>query len=351
MHRRISMFVVLALVVAGCQRVSGLNFSTTAKVMRDEPVAKSFKTSATPKVIVEVFAGSITVTRGDEATVDAEVTKRGGGETETEALEMLKKLDLKMEQEGDAVRIVAKTPPGERYIGEAPAKLKVPAGASLELRTSFNDVSVTGINGTIDAKSSNGGLTIREGSGDLKLNTSFGKIDVDAPAAGVQATTSNGDITIKKAKGPLTLKSSFGAIRIEPAGGDVTAETSNGDIQIHGDVERVLARSSFGNIEIYGATSAVNAETSNGTISFNGSLADSENIFKTSFGHVALTLPVDAQFSLDAKTSFGAIRTGFTLATTGSSSKTHLTGTVGANPKTTLKLTTSNGNIVVNPGK
>ena len=42
---------------------------TTAKVMKDEPVAKSFKTSA-PKVIVETFAGSITVTCGDDATVD-----------------------------------------------------------------------------------------------------------------------------------------------------------------------------------------------------------------------------------------------------------------------------------------
>ena len=129
MNRRTSIIVFLALAVAGCQRISGISVTTTAKVMKDEPVAKSFKTSATPKVIVEVFAGSITVTRGDEATVDAEVTKRGGGDTETEALEMLKKLDLKMEQDGDTVRIVAKTPPGERYIGEAPAKLKVPAGA------------------------------------------------------------------------------------------------------------------------------------------------------------------------------------------------------------------------------
>jgi DUF4097 and DUF4098 domain-containing protein YvlB len=264
---------------------------------------------------------------------------------------MLKKLDLKMEQDGDTIRIVAKTPPGERYVGEAPAKLKVPAGANLELRTSFNDVSVTGVNGAIDAKSSNGGLAIREGSGDLKLNTSFGKIDVEAPAAGVQATTSNGDITIKKTKGPLTLKSSFGAIRIDSAESDVNAETSNGNIQIHGAKGQVLARSSFGNIEIDGESTVVNGETSNGTISFTGSLAESENVFKTSFGHITLTLPADAQFGLDAKTSFGVIKTGFTLATTGSSSKTHLTGTVGANPKTTLKLTTSNGNIVVNPGK
>jgi DUF4097 and DUF4098 domain-containing protein YvlB len=113
----------------------------------------------------------------------------------------------------------------------------------------------------------------------------------------------------------------------------------------------VLAKSSFGNIEIDGESADINAETSNGTIAFVGSLAESENVFKSSFGHIALTLPAKAQFQLDAKTSFGVIKTGYTLAKTTTASKTHLAGTVGDNPKTSLKIVTSNGNIVVNPGK
>jgi DUF4097 and DUF4098 domain-containing protein YvlB len=349
MTRRAPMILILSLALTGCQRVSGVNFTTSAKVMRDEPVAKSFKTSATPKVIVDVFAGSIAVTRGDEATVDAEVTKRGGGDTETEALEMLKKLDLKMEQDGDTIRIVAKTPPGERYIGEAPAKLKVPAGANLELRTTFNDIAATGISGSIEAKSSNGALVMHEVSGSLKLNTSFGKIDIDGPATNVQAITSNGAVTIKQVKGPISAKSSFGEVNIESPSADVDAETSNGKIRIHGATGQIRAHTSFGDVEIAAQEAHVKAESSNGAVTFAGSLADGESLLKTSFGSISVTLPADAQFQLEAQTSFGSIDTGFKLATDAKQSKTQVRGTVGENPKSTLKVVTSNGNIQIRP--
>ena len=351
MSRRTSIIVLLALAVAGCQRISGISVTTTAKVMKDEPVAKSFKTSATPKVIVDVFSGSITVTRGEDATVDAEVTKRGGGDTETEALEMLKKLDLKMEQGGDTVRIVAKTPPGERYVGEAPAKLKVPAGASLELRTTFDDVSVVGVSGSIDAKSSNGALVMRAVAGNLKLNTSFGKIDVDGPAADVQAVTSNGEVRIKQAKGQISAKSSFGEVNIDSPSTDVDAETSNGKIHVRGATGRIRAHTSFGDVAIAAQNVQVKAESSNGALTFAGSLADGESVLKTSFGSISVALPADAQFQLDAQTSFGTIDTGFTLAKDGKTSKTHVRGTVGENPKASLKLVTSNGSISINPAK
>jgi hypothetical protein len=352
MCRRISMIVILALTVAGCQRIANsISVTTSAKVMRDEPVAKTFKTSATPKVIVETFAGSITVTRGDNDKLDVEVTKRGGGETETEALEMLKKLDLKMEQEGDTVRIVAKTPSGERYIGEAPAKLKVPVGASLELRTVFNDISVTGVNGSIEAKSSNGALTMHEVSGSLNLNTSFGKIEVDGPANDVHATSSNGEIIVKQAKGPLTLKTSFGDIRVDTNGAEVDAESSNGAIQIRGATGRVRAKTSFGDVNIAAQGAHITAESSNGALTFAGDLAEGENKFKTSFGDIKISLPADAQFQLDAQTSFGEINTGFKITLTGGINKSHVKGTIGDNPKSSLKLVTSNGSIWINPAK
>src|SRR2546430_6545198 len=122
-----------ATLLAGCQKITpnitftGASVTTSAKVMKEEAVAKSFPTGPAPKVVVELFSGAITVTRGDDGTVAAEVTKRGGGDTEEAAREMLKKIDVQTVQEGDTVRVTAKIPPNERFIGEAPAKLTVPA--------------------------------------------------------------------------------------------------------------------------------------------------------------------------------------------------------------------------------
>ena len=93
----------------------------------------------------------------------------------------------------------------------------------------------------------------------------------------------------------------------------------------------------------------VNAESSNGALSFAGSLAEGESVIKTSFGSITVALPADAQFQLDVQTSFGTIDTGFTLTTDAKLSKTHIRGNVGENPKSSLKLVTSNGSITVKP--
>jgi DUF4097 and DUF4098 domain-containing protein YvlB len=102
-------------------------------------------------------------------------------------------------------------------------------------------------------------------------------------------------------------------------------------------------------VEIAAQEAHVKAESSNGAVTFAGSLADGESLLKTSFGSISVTLPADAQFQLEAQTSFGSIDTGFKLATDAKQSKTQVRGTVGENPKSTLKVVTSNGNIQIRP--
>jgi DUF4097 and DUF4098 domain-containing protein YvlB len=380
---------VAATLGTGCLRVIPSPVQVVVNsgaVTKDEVVSRSFATGAAPHVTVELFSGEITVTKGDGNAVRAEVTKRGRGDTEEAAQEMLKKIDVQMTQEGDRVRVSARVPPGERMNGEAPAKLQVPAGAALELRTSFGAVGVTGVNGAIDAKTSNGAVTVRGATGTLKLTTDFGKIDVeapspsvtaktsngailvrgatgaldlttdfnkidvDAPCAAVKAKTSNGAILVKQAKGPLQLRTDFGNIEVETPGGPVAAHTSNGHIHVRGAKGRVEARTDFGGIDLAAEQAAVTAQTSNGALKFAGSLADGEHTFRNDFGDITVTLPADAHFALDARTNFGTITTGFPVTMSGAASKTHLQGRVGDNPAVTLKLTTSNGNIRVNPG-
>src|SRR5205823_12632074 len=64
MARKLVLGFGAILLIAGCQRIdvtAGVSVSTTAKVMKDEVVAKSFKTSAAPQIVVDTFAGAITV--------------------------------------------------------------------------------------------------------------------------------------------------------------------------------------------------------------------------------------------------------------------------------------------------
>jgi DUF4097 and DUF4098 domain-containing protein YvlB len=272
---RIVCLAAATTLLAGCQRVgpnvvvNGVQITTDAKVMKEEVAAKSFQTGATPHVVVELFSGPISVTRGDDGTVAAEVTKRGGGETEADAAAMLKRIDLTFEQVGDRVRVSATLPPGQTFIGETAAKVKVPSSAVLELRTQFGAVAVTGVNGAIDARTSNGPVAVKDGNGPLKLVSDFGNIDANGVNTTVNARTSNGGVTVRGATGKLDLKSDFGKIDVDAPSPSVTARTSNGRIVVRSATGELALNTDFQNIDIDAPCAAVKAKTSNGAITVN----------------------------------------------------------------------------------
>jgi DUF4097 and DUF4098 domain-containing protein YvlB len=143
----------------------------------------------------------------------------------------------------------------------------------------------------------------------------------------------------------FNLRTTNGKTSVIGLAGDVTAETTDGGAR------RVEAKTSNGSIKVHTAKAVVNAQTSNGAIDFAGQLPAGEHSFETDNGKIAIALPADAQFRIDASTSHGGISSDFTLTQTDESSKTHLKGSVGKEPATSIKLETSNGKIVITQHK
>ena len=283
----LTLVLATALLPSACGANISLNLFTA-----DEVVSQTFTTSAAPHIVVETFNGGIDVITGTDNTVRADVTKRGGGNSQDEAQQDLKNVAVTMTQDGDTIHITAQRTDHRVDIGNsgASASLKVPNGATLDLRTS------------------NGGITSAGPVGDVTADTSNGKIDIRGSAGSLDLSTSNGGITVNGGAGTLQ------------------AETSNGGIDLTSDHVVVTAR------------------TSNGNIQFTSSLAgDSE--FRTSNSGMTITLPASASFTLNADTSNGKINSDSPVTTSGNLSDTELRGTVGSNPAFTLGLHTSNGTI------
>jgi RNA polymerase sigma factor (sigma-70 family) len=272
--------------------------SQDSRAKAEEVLNKSFKTKATPKLVVETFNGTITVTTAEKGGVTAKVVKTVQAATEEAAKEDLKNVDVQMTQDGDTVRIIAKSEGMHLHTNRAvSAELQVPAGSKLDLRTS------------------NGAIKSSVASGDATLHTSNGKIEV------------------KGGKGKLNLKTSNGSITADGSSGSLDLKTSNGAITIKTD------------------KATVNARTSNGSIQFTGSLSDGKHEFQSSKGSIGLTLPSNSSFNVDAHTSHGKVTTQFKINVSGSSKKTSLKGSVGDNPATAIQLHTSNGNIDIKSEK
>jgi hypothetical protein len=249
-------------------------------------------------VRVEMFNGTIEVKDGEPGKVTAEVKVTGVAATPGEADADRDKIAVTLDANPDGsvlLRAVYQPAPGSPDGRSASAVVEVPAGAGLDLRTSNGAVSVAGVGGAVDVRTSNGA------------------VDLADVALGVTVRTSNGGVDV--------------------AGrGALDVETSNG---------RLLLRVTDG---------SGRAHTSNGDVTFEGSLGGAAQSLETSNGAITVTLPADASFGLDARTSNGKVALeGFTIRTTGAASGDALQGTVGSGAPS-LTLRTSNGAIVVRAG-
>ncbi len=98
------------------------------------------------------------------------------------------------------------------------------------------------------------------------------------------------------------------------------------------------------------AGSDVELVTGNGTITYK---AVPGKTLKAVVGNgdVNVTLPRDAQFTLDATVGNGKIKSGFDLGDPDAAQKRHVTGTVGDQPGLSVALRIGNGDITVEPAR
>jgi len=116
-------------------------------------------------------------------------------------------------------------------------EIKVPRDVTLELKTSNGRVAVRNTDGAVHVITSNGPISIADVNGNLDLKSSNGRIEiVRSGADSIRAVTSNGSIDVTAARGNADVRSSNGSIALRlvatPAPAEVLARTSNGRILV-----------------------------------------------------------------------------------------------------------------------
>ena len=220
--------LITALALTGCFG----NFPFTA----EESGSQTVDAPASPRVIVETFNGEIRVSAGAEGKVAANWVKRGSGLSQADAEADLQNVEVTLKAEGDTLRVVARrTDNRTAHNSGARFDVNVPAGSTLELRTSNGEVTVRGVTGDVLIDTSNGQIRLDGGQGRLDLSTSNGAIDITAQEALVNADSSNGSLRFEGSlvEGSHNFSTSNGAIVVTlPAGARfrVSANTSNGEV-------------------------------------------------------------------------------------------------------------------------
>ena len=305
-----------ASVVAGLMLGSAL--AVQARVER--VVEKAFTVNGAGVLHVETQGGEIRVAPSNDSTVKVKARQRINASSEAEADELLKKLELTMEQAGNTVRILSKyerQPPGWKVRSWPPVnvdfEISVPQSFATELHTSGGAILVGDLNGKAELRTSGGGIKLGRMGGPVDARTSGGSISLDEARGAVELRTSGGNISVGRVTGPAELSTSGGSIKIDSVASSLRAHTSGGSIRAN----------------------------------IAGPLKE-ECSLSTSGGSVSVSVDKTAAFRLDASTSGGGVdASGLTITLEGSGrDRSRLAGAVnGGGPL--LKLRSSGGGISV----
>jgi hypothetical protein len=294
-------------------------FTSIASAKVEREVVRSFPVLPGVHLKVSTAGGDIHVMTSTDSVVKVVAKEHIRAGSEADADELLKKLNLKIENDGNEVVATAEyeNPMGFHFGSWPPVQVDfevtVPADASANLKTSGGDVVVGNIGGTLKAHTSGGDVKLGSIGGEIDASTSGGNVVLEEGRSSVRLSTSGGNVSVDRISGSAVLKTSGGDIKIDLVGGTLDAETSGGDVKA-------------------GFVGALKGDCT----------------LSTSGGEVKAIVGKDVGFHLDAATSGGEVEAqGVTITIdSGGIGRSNLAGNVnGGGPL--LRMRSSGGNIKV----
>ncbi len=284
-------------------------------------VERTFSVPPGGTLRISTDGGNVRVeTAADGSTVSVVAHEQIRASSETAADDLLKRLDLVIEQKGPDVIATAaydRNGFGFHFSAWPPVEVDfvvtVPRRFQADLKTSGGDVTVSDLDGTLQARTSGGNIEMGRIGGAVDAFTSGGNIRLKAGGDAVRLSTSGGNIDLGAAAGPADVRTSGGNLVVIGIAGSLQARTSGGDI----------------------------------TAVFTRPLA-ADCSLSTSGGRVRATVPAGAHFYLNAETSGGDVRAdGLNIAPDdGRSGSERLRGPVnGGGPG--LRLRSSGGDVLI----
>jgi hypothetical protein len=155
---------------------------------------------------IEDKNGRITVEGWPRREVRIQITRivRAEGNAKAEAL--MKELQAEVEVRTGRIDIMSRFPKRRESIGiwdilgrkvaslQINYYVQVPTQTDVVLETSNGEVSARGLEGRLDAKTTNGDMHVGEVKGDVTLNTTNGEIELTGLSGEVSALTTNGSV-------------------------------------------------------------------------------------------------------------------------------------------------------------
>ncbi len=204
----------------------------------------------------------------------------------------------------DTLSISVHWPDGKRKHNEgASISVELPNADGIEAHTSNGRITIAGLSGHADLRSSNGSIKVDRHDGSIYADTSNGKIQAERVSGEIEMYSSNGPIVITDAFGPIRVETSNGNAYVSTMDGNegpIRIRTSNGRVDLDlgdGFVGVLKCQTSNGKVRVTGLDDAQLVEVSKRRVELRVGESDKISAVRTSNGSVRVrgkhTEPMD----------------------------------------------------------
>lgn len=239
-------------------------------------------TSMSLPVTVSNPNGSIEITGTTGKTIEASLDFEIASSSRAREKELADAMGLHLSGERGGYRVEVSVPrlsdPQTQIIKNI-LIVSVPAGLRLVCKSAYGDVSISGINGAVEATASfaaldisecNGGVTAANSMGSMSLSDCAGKIQAQNSYAAIDISQCNGTILITNAYAPVAVSDSRGQLTVHNSG-EVTVSDHLGPVTINNQYGPVSVSDIKGNIAIQNAYQSITAERIDGQVNIENS--------------------------------------------------------------------------------
>lgn len=125
----------------------------------------------------------------------------------------------------------------------------LPAGSSLDVRTTAGDITCTGRLGATELECKHGSVRL-DRAASLRARSSSGAISVGSVEGETEATTAYGDVRVGETAGPARLETGYGDVTVDRALGSLTGITKYGQVRVGQAVRGSLVlETAYGEVE------------------------------------------------------------------------------------------------------
>lgn len=224
-------------------------------------------------------------------------------------------------------------------------------GESLSIEADYSTLKISDVKGSVDIGDKSGVIRVSDVEG-LRINAPYSHIDISTVTLKskrpLSIESTSGEISLEDVNGDVSLESPYTSIDLTGIRGNVSIDAKSCQVHLDEIVGDMTIKSEYAGLYFRNIT-ADNVVLSNksGQIEFEAKNSPSRIDIRNEYGNVNLRLPANYSADMNLKVSYGTIKCNLPLALEELGGGAFFTGKFGNGGKSSLKVSTSSGDIVL----